>query len=69
MEQDIQYVPNNQLPFNNCIISESDDDLNDINEPLPSDRNCLITDSDSESELELDKTQTEISENNNFAID
>jgi len=71
MEQDIQYVPNNQLPLNNCIISESDDDSNDINEPLPSNRNCLIIDSDSESELELelelelDKTQTEISENNN----
>jgi len=51
MEQFQEYVREDESPFSNCVISDSDDDIMDINVPRPSQErlgnNCLNIDSNS----------------------
>ena len=49
MEQFQEYVREDETPFSNCVISDSDDDITDLNVPQPSQEtlgnNCLNIDS------------------------
>ncbi len=61
MEQFQEYVREDESPFSNCVISDSDDDIMDINVPQPSQEalgnNCLNIDSNSNQIENLDESQ------------